>query len=180
MKVNRKVLDEIGAERALYCFRLNGTLDTKGAKPLDSWASPEPGGAFPGFFEGHYLSAISLMYAQTGDAKLKERVDYMIAELARCQKNLGDGFLFASPKDEFAPDRLDGVVWYRMHKLMEGLIAAHHHAGSKQALTILNGLSEWIGKTVDGYGDQFEKVKTVEYGGMTEAFINLFEITGNA
>jgi hypothetical protein len=63
---------------------------------------------------------------------------------------------------------------------MEGLIAAHHHAENKQALTILNALSEWIGKTVDGYGDQFEKVKTVEYGGMTEAFINLFEITGNA
>jgi DUF1680 family protein len=180
MEVNRKVLDAIGAERALYCFRFNASLDTKGAKPLGSWATPEPGGAFPGFFEGHYLSAISLMYAQTGDAELKKRVDYMVAELAKCQESLGDGFLFASPKDEFAPDRLDGVVWYRMHKLMEGLISAHHHAGNKQALTILNALAEWIGKTVDGYGDQFEKVKKVEYGGMTEAFINLFEITGNA
>ena len=55
MEVNRRVLDEIGADRALYCFRFNAGLDTKGAKPMASWATPEPGGAFPGFFEGHYL-----------------------------------------------------------------------------------------------------------------------------
>lgn len=31
MEVNRPVLDEIGADRALYCFRFNAGLDTKGA-----------------------------------------------------------------------------------------------------------------------------------------------------
>ena len=92
MLVNRKVLDEIGVERALYAFRFNAFrfnafrfnagLPTRDAKPLDSWASPEPGGAFPGFYEDHYFSATALLFAQTGDPELKKRVDYMVDELA--------------------------------------------------------------------------------------------------
>ena len=179
MNVNRRVLDEIGVEHALYCFRFNAKLSTGDAKPLDSWASPEPGGAFPGFYEGHYLSAISLMYAQTGDAKLLERVNYMVAELAKCQQALGGTYLFASPQEEFDPKRLDGVVWYRMHKLMEGLLAANRHAGNAQALDILNKLATWIDTKLKDYGDQFETVKKVEYGGMCEALENLYAITKN-
>ena len=43
MEVNRRVLDGIGADRALYCFRFNTGLNTRGAKPMESWATPEPG-----------------------------------------------------------------------------------------------------------------------------------------
>jgi len=179
MEVNRRVLDEIGVERALYCFRFNAKLPTGDAKPLDSWASPEPGGAFPGFYEGHYLSAISLMSAQTGDAKLRERVNYMVAELAKCQQALGGTYLFASPQEEFEPTRLDGVAWYRMHKLMEGLLAAHRHAGNAQALEVLNKLAQWIDTRMKSYGEQFETVKKVEFGGMTEALENLYSLTRN-
>ncbi|KAB2641266.1 MAG: hypothetical protein DVB25_02350 [Verrucomicrobia bacterium] len=179
MEVNRRVLDEIGVERALYCFRFNAKLPTGDAKPLDSWASPEPGGAFPGFYESHYLSAISLMSAQTGDAKLREQVNYMVAELGKCQQALGGTYLFASPQEEFEPKRLDGVVWYRIHKLMEGLLAAHRHAGNAQALDILNKLATWIDKRMESYGNAFEAVKKVEYGGMTEALENLYAITRN-
>jgi DUF1680 family protein len=179
MEVNRRVLDEIGVERALYCFRFNAKLPTLGAKPLESWASPEPHGAFPGFYEGHYLSAISLMSAQTGDLKLRERVNYMVAELAKCQQALGGTYLFASPQDEFEPTRLDGVVWYRMHKLMEGLLAAHRHAGNAQALEVLNRLAEWIDTRMKSYGEQFEIVRKVEFGGMTEALENLYSLTRN-
>ena len=110
MEVNRRVLDEIGPERALYCFRVNAKLPTGGAKPLEGWGSPEPHGAFPGCYEGHYLTAIALAYAQTGDAKLLDQVNYMVAELAKCQQSLGGNFLFASPEDEFEPARLDGVA----------------------------------------------------------------------
>ena len=179
MEVNRRVIDEIGDERALYTFRFQAKMPTGDAKPLGGWASPEPSGAFPGFYEGHYLSGLSLMAAQTGDAKLRERVNKFVAELAKCQQALGGKYLFASPEEEFEPDRLDGVVWYRMHKLMEGLIAAHRVAGNAQALEVLTHLADWIEKRVKSYGDQFEKVKQTEYGGMTEAFENLFAITGN-
>lgn len=179
MEVNRRVLDEIGDERALYCFRLNAKLPTGGAKSLESWASPEPNGPFPGFYEGHYLSAISLMAAQTGDATLRERVNHLVAELGKCQQALGGSYLFASPEAEFEPDRLDGVAWYRMHKLMEGLLDAHRQADNTQALEILNQLANWIDRRMRSYGNEFEKVKKVEYGGMTEALENLYSITRN-
>lgn len=179
MEVNRRVFDEIGPERILYCFRVNAKLPTGGAKPLEGWGSPEPYGTFPGCYEGHYLTAIALSYAQTGEVKLLDQVNYMVAELAKCQQSLGGNFLFASPEDEFEPARLDGVAWYRMHKLMEGLIAAYREAGNQQALDILNKLAGWIDQRVTSYGDDLELVKKTEYGGMTEAFAKLYEITRN-
>lgn len=179
MEVNRRVIDEIGDERALFCFRVQAKLATGDTKPLEGWATPEPNGAFPGFYEGHYLSGLSLLAAQTGDAKLQERVDHFVAELAKCQQALGGKYLFASPEEEFEPKRLDGVAWYRMHKLMEGLLAAHRHAGNAQALTVLNGLAAWIDARMKTYGDQFETVKRTEYGGITEALENLYSITRN-
>jgi len=154
-------------------------LSTNDAKPLESWASPEPWGAFPGFYEGHYLSAISLMYAQSGEQEMLDRVNYMVAEMAKCQDAMGGKYMFASPENEFDENALIGVPWYRAHKIMEGLIAAYNYAGNDQALDILNKFTEWIDERVTGYGDKFETVKRTEYGGMQEAFVNLFEITQN-
>jgi len=182
MQVNRGTLDEIGVERALYSFRVQAGLPTGEAEPLGGWASPEPGGAFPGFFEGHYLSAIALTYAQTGDPALLRRVEGMVAGLAECQAAMGGSYLFASPEVDFNADRLDGVAWYRMHKLLEGLLAAHTQAGNRQALAVAVRLAEWIKTRQELYtaNGEWPKVKRVEYGGMQEALMNLYIATGNA
>lgn len=176
LEVNRKVLDAIGVDRALLAFRIQAGLPTQDAKLLGGWASPEPHGPFPGFFESHFLSAISMQSAH--DPELVAWVHQMVAGLAECQQAMGGKYLCASPEDEFKADRLDGVVWYRMHKLLEGLIAAHRFAKSDEALEIAVRLAEWIEQRVEQYGEDFAKVKRIEYGGMTEAFANLYEITG--
>jgi len=176
LSVNRKVLDAIAVDRALLAFRIQAGLPTQGAKPLGGWASPEPHGPFPGFFESHFLSAISMQSVH--DPELVPWVHQMVAGLAECQRAQGGSYLFASPEEEFKTDRLDGVVWYRMHKLLEGLIAAHQYAKSDQALEIAVRLGEWIDHQVEHYGEDFAKVKKIEYGGMTEAFANLYGITG--
>ncbi|MFM2012123.1 MAG: hypothetical protein RLZZ396_907, partial [Planctomycetota bacterium] len=176
LSVNRKVLNAIGVDRALLAFRIQAGLPTQGAKPLGGWASPEPYGPFPGFFESHFLSAISMQSVH--DPELMPWVHQMVAGLAECQRALGGSYLFASPEEEFKTDRLDGVVWYRMHKLLEGLIAAQQYAKSDQALEIAVRLGEWIEHRVEQYGEDFTKVKKIEYGGMTEAFANLYGITG--
>ncbi len=176
LEVNRKVLDAIGVDRALLAFRIQAGLPTQDAKPLGGWASPEPHGPFPGFFESHFLSAISMQSVH--DPELVSWVHHMVAGLAECQRAMGGKYLFASPEDEFKADRLDGVVWYRMHKLLEGLIAAHRFAKSDEALDIAVKLAEWIEQRVEQYGEDFAKVKKIEYGGMTEAFANLYGITG--
>ncbi|MFN9563840.1 MAG: beta-L-arabinofuranosidase domain-containing protein [Pirellulaceae bacterium] len=178
MEVNAKTLLAIGVDRALYAFRFQAGLPTLGAKPLRGWATPEPSGAFPGFFEGHYLSAISL-HAATDD-RFRPMVDYMVTGLGECQRAMGGEYLFASPEEEFAANRLDGVVWYRVHKLLEGLIAAHVHAQNKDALSIALKMADWIQRRVQLYGDDFQKVKEVEYGGMTEAMENLAQLSNRA
>lgn len=48
---------------------------------------------FAGHTLGHYLSALSLQYAATGDKRFKERIDYTIKEMAECQKGYGDGYV---------------------------------------------------------------------------------------
>jgi uncharacterized protein len=174
--VNRKVLDAIGVDRALLAFRIQAGLPTKNAKPLGGWAGPEPYGPFPGFFESHFLSAISMQSVQQSD--LLPLVHQMVQGLAECQRAQGGKYLFASPQEEFEASRLDGVVWYRMHKLLEGLVAAHKFAGSELALVVASNLAEWVEQRVAKYGEDFDKVKKIEYGGMTEAMANLYELTG--
>jgi Beta-L-arabinofuranosidase, GH127 len=46
-----------------------------------------------------------------GDCEMKSRSDYIVSELARCQQNLGDGYLSAFPAEHF--DRLQALqpVW---------------------------------------------------------------------
>lgn len=179
MQIGKRVLLDLDVERMLYAYRFQAGLSTKGAKPYESWASPEPDGAFPGFYEAHYLSAICKMSAQTGDMELLKRSRYMVAELARCQQALGGRYLFASPEVEFKPNRLDGVIWYRMHKLLEGLVAARIHTQNSQALAILSRLTDWIEEQMTRYGAALTAVKKVEYGGMAEALANIYAITQN-
>ena len=179
IEINLRVLREIGVERALYAFRFQAGLPTADAKPLRGWASPEPYGAFPGFFEGHFLSALAMHASQSDDGALKREVFYMVQELARCQKALGGKYLFASPEIEFEPDRLDGVVWYRMHKLLEGLLAAYEHVGCDEALDVAVRVAAWIDQRMESYGDRWAKVKSIEFGGMAESLEGLFQFTGN-
>ena len=48
-----------------------------------------------GHIGGHYVSALSYMYAATGNEEIKRRLDYMISELKRCQDK--DGYLSGVP-----------------------------------------------------------------------------------
>src|SRR5438067_1945404 len=50
-----------------------------------------------GHMGGHYLSALALMFASTGDAEVKQRLDYFVPELKRAQIANGDGDLGGIP-----------------------------------------------------------------------------------
>ena len=87
------------SDRLLHNFRVNVGLPTD-AKPFGGWESPT--GELRGHSLGHYLSALSLMYASTGDAQFKQRADHIVGELAKCQGNspaagFHEGYLSAVP-----------------------------------------------------------------------------------
>ena len=73
-------------DRMLHNFRVNAGLEPK-APVYGGWESEEPWVDIRchGHTLGHYLTAASFMYASTGDERMKQRADYVVAELLACQ-----------------------------------------------------------------------------------------------
>ena len=104
------------------------------------------------------------MYASTGDARMKDRVDGIVAELQACQAASPSGLVCAFPdgaaplENAVAGRRFAGVPWYTMHKVFAGLRDAHVHAGSAGALDVLVKLAQWTaGATAAMTDEQFQR-----------------------
>ena len=176
---NRAFLHDLESDRLLHTFRLNAGLPSQ-AEPLAGWERPDI--ELRGHFVGHYLSACALMQASAHDDELKRKAGTLVADLARCQKALGNGYLSAFPSTFF--DRLrDGLPvwapWYTLHKIMAGLLDMYVLAGNQQALEMLEGMAGWTGRWASGIGDrEMARILEVEFGGMGEVLYNLRAITG--
>lgn len=146
-----------------------------------------------GHIGGHYLSALSLMYASTGDVRIKERLDYMLAQLRRCQEAAGDGYLGGVPggkamwKDIAAGKIAAGsfelnkkwVPLYNIHKIYAGLRDAWTMTGNGEAREMLVKLSDWALRLVSGLSDkQIQQMLRSEHGGLNEVFADVAAITG--
>ena len=151
---NRAFLHDLESDRLLHTFRVNAGLPSQ-AEPLAGWERPDI--ELRGHFTGHYLSACALMQASAHDVDLKRKADALVAELARCQKALGNGYLSAFPSSYF--DRLrDGLPvwapWYTVHKIMAGLLDMYLLAGNQQALEILEGMAGWTDRWASAIDDR--------------------------
>jgi DUF1680 family protein len=79
-----------------------------------------------GHIAGHYLSALAMMYANTNDKRILDRLNYTIAELKICQDKNGDGYLGGVPgshqlwidvrKGNFDTFNKRWVPFYNIHK----------------------------------------------------------------
>lgn len=177
-----KYLLELDPDRLLHNFRINAGLPSS-AEPLGGWESPKC--ELHGHFVGHYLSAVALMYASTGDARFKDRATVMVAGLAECQRALGpSGYLSAFPESFF--DRVEGgqPVWapyYTLHKIYAGLLDTHAHCGNAQALDVAKGFGDWVKARTDRLDDtRMEAMLKAEHGGMIDCLANLYAATGDA
>jgi hypothetical protein len=178
---NREFLHSLEADRLLHTFRLNAGLPSS-AQPLGGWERPEC--ELRGHFTGHYLSACALMCAAAGDDDLRARGNGIVAELAKCQKANGGGYLSAFPTEFF--DRLKAgqkvwAPWYTIHKILAGLLEMYTRCGNERALAVLEGMAGWIGNWVGPLSDEhMARVLQVEFGGMNEVLYNLSAATGKA
>ena len=90
--LNGAYLKALDPDRMLAYYRERAGL-VRRAEPYGGW---DGGGRnLTGHIAGHYLSAVSLMWAATGDARFKERADYLVRELNEVQDRHGDGYLSA-------------------------------------------------------------------------------------
>src|SRR5579864_3801878 len=100
MELDAQYLLSLDPDRLLHDFRVNAGLPSS-AKPLGGWEAPDV--ELRGHSVGHYLSALALMYASTGDARFKARADLMVSELAKVQNaaaaRFHPGYLSAFPEE---------------------------------------------------------------------------------
>jgi hypothetical protein len=183
---DQNYLLSLDADRLLYNFRVNAGLPSP-ARPYGGWEDPKC--ELRGHTVGQYLSACSLIYASTGDARFKQRVDSIVAELAECQNapatNVSHfGYLSAFP--ELFIDRVENrqkvwAPWYTLHKIMAGLLDANQLAGNAQALEVLTNMANWVKFRVDNLPqEKMQAALDTEFGGMNEVLANLYGVTGNA
>jgi hypothetical protein len=184
---NRGYLHRLDAGRLLYNFRQNAGLPVGAAQPLGGWEAPADGAhgtELRGHFTGHFLSASALLFASTGDTDAKEKAGEMVAELAKCQDKLGDGYLSAFPTALF--DRLDSgrnLPWapfYTIHKIMAGLLDMYQFAGNRQALDVAQGMAGWADRwSAPKTEEHMQEILNVEFGGIGETLYSLAAIAGN-
>lgn len=179
---NLGYLQSLDPDRLLHVFRVNAGLPSTAA-PLGGWEAPNC--ELRGHFVGHYLSALAIGWASTGERELRQRGERMVQELARCQDALGQrGYLSAFPTEYF--DRLltTGKVWapfYTLHKIMAGLLDMYRHAGDATAMQVVKGMAQWVDEWTSARTPaQMQRVLEVEFGGMSEVLYDLSTATGDA
>jgi DUF1680 family protein len=191
MERNAAYLLSLDPDRLLHNTRKYAGLTPKG-ELYGGWESQ----GIAGHTLGHYLTAISQQYAATGDKRFRDRIDYIIKEMAECQKAYGDGYIGALPPRELETMRgfKNGKVelasafnfksgawvpWYTEHKVLAGLKDAWILGGNAQAKEVTLKLADWADNITKGLTpDQLQTMLQVEHGGMLEVLVEIYALTG--
>src|ERR1043165_7479719 len=186
-----KYLLELEPDRMLAYYRKRAGLEPK-APGYGGWDGD--GRNLTGHIAGHYLSAVSLMYAATGDVRFKQRADYIVKELKEVQDKNGDGYLGAidGGREKFAEVAqgnirsssfdLNGMwsPWYTLHKTYAGLRDAYRYTGNKTALDVETKYAGWAERTLAPLdASQLARMLNTEHGGMNEILVDLWADTGD-
>ncbi|MBS2099783.1 glycoside hydrolase family 127 protein [Carboxylicivirga linearis] len=188
-KVDHKYLLELDIDRLLAPY-----FKEAGLEPVkDNYTNWENTG-LDGHIGGHYLSALSMMYASTGNQELLNRVNYFVTQLKKCQDANGDGYLSGVPDgkriwNEISDGKIEAgsfslnkgwVPLYNIHKIFAGLRDAYEFAHNQEALNMLIKLSDWFMSITDHLSDeQLQQMLISEHGGMNEVFVDVAELSGD-
>jgi DUF1680 family protein len=196
-EADAKYLLELQPDRMLAFLRQRAGLKAK-AEGYGGWDGPKRN--LTGHIAGHYLSAVSLMWAATGDPRFKERADYIVAQLKEIQDAQGDGYIGAledgqgvDGKQRFV-DVSNGVIksggfdlnglwspWYVQHKLFAGLRDAYRYTDNATALQVEIKFAGWAEKILSKLNDdQLQQMLGTEFGGMNEVLAELYADTADS
>jgi uncharacterized protein len=191
-----KYLLELQPDRMLAFLRQRAGLKPK-AEGYGGWDGP--GRNLTGHIAGHYLSAVSLMWAATGDVRFKERANYIVEQLKEVQDAQGDGYIGAledgqgvDGKQRFI-DLSNGIIrsggfdlnglwspWYVEHKLFAGLRDAYRYTDNAAALQLEIKFAGWVEKILSKLNeDQLQRMLGTEFGGMNEVLAELYADTAD-
>jgi DUF1680 family protein len=188
--LNIQTLLKYDVDRLLAPYRKEAGLAEK-AKCYPNWDGLD------GHVGGHYLSAMAMNYAATGNAECKKRMDHMISELKACQDanaqkypDWGVGYVGGIPNGKDLWPKIKngevGAIWkywapyYNIHKMFAGLRDAWVYTGNTEARDIFLHFCDWAITITSGLTDaQMEEMLGNEHGGMNEVLADAYQITGN-
>ncbi len=188
--LNIEVLLKYDADRLLAPYRKEAGLPAK-TQGFPNWEGLD------GHVAGHYLSAMAINYASTGNAECKKRMEYILAELKACQDanaannaEWGIGYAGGVPeskkiwpafkKGDFSAYRSAWVPLYNIHKMYTGLRDAWLYAGNEEAKNIFLRFCDWGIDIISGLSDeQLQNILGIEHGGINEIYADAFQITGD-
>lgn len=159
------------------------------SKPYGNWEST----GLDGHIGGHYLTALSLGFAATGNLELKRRLDYMIDQLAAAQ-DPATGYLSGIPDGKSAWQQIKQgqiksdlfslndrwVPLYNIDKTYHGLRDAYVIGGNLTAKIMLIKLTDWmVDLTAQLSEQQVQQLLYSEHGGLAQVFVDVADITGD-
>lgn len=181
--LNVDVLLSYDTDRLLAPYMKAAGLEPKG-ESFPNWDGLD------GHVGGHYLSALAIHYAATGNRALKERMDYMLSQLAMCAAARGDGYVGGVPGGDALWGELRKgnagkvwdwwVPWYNVHKMYAGLRDCWVYTGSQVGRNLFLGMCDWGFGVIGGLDDeQMESMLNNEFGGMNEVYADAYAMTGD-
>jgi len=189
--LNAEYLLKLEPDRMMAYYRKRAGLEPR-AKGYSGWDGD--GKNLTGHIAGHYLSAVSLMYAATGDERFKQRADYIVKEMKEVQDKNADGYLGAVEglREKFAEVTkgnikstffdLNGLwsPWYTLHKTYAGLRDAYRFTNNPTALELEVKFAAWAETILSKLNpDQTQQMLNTEFGGMNEVLADLFADTAD-
>nr|WP_062338531.1 beta-L-arabinofuranosidase domain-containing protein [Herbidospora sakaeratensis] len=172
----------VDVDRLLYVFRANHGRSTNGASANGGWDAP----SFPfrSHMQGHFLTAWAQAWAVLGDTTCRDKANYMVAELAKCQAS--NGYLSGFPESDITAveNRTlsnGNVPYYCIHKTLAGLLDVWRLIGNTEARTVLLNLAGWVDtRTSRLSSSQMQSMLGTEFGGMNAVLTDLYQMTGDS
>lgn len=184
-QVDLKYMLAMDPDRLLAPFLREAGLPAK-AQSYTNWENT----GLDGHVGGHYLTALALMYASNGNQEALKRLNYMLAELKKCQDANGDGYVGGVPgSKELWAEVFKGntgtlgkkwVPFYNIHKTFAGFRDAYVLTGSETAKTMFIKFGDWFVKlTTTLSPEQIQTILRTEHGGINEELADLYALTGD-
>ena len=131
---------------------------------------------------GHWLSAAARIAAETDDDELLGKANFIVKEIARCQKEHGGEWAFPIPEKYLYWLKRGKRVWapiYVCHKNMMGLLDMYLFTGNEPALQIIKKCADWFLRFTDDISRETmnEMMEFEETGGIMEYWADLYAVT---
>ncbi|MEN3358949.1 MAG: uncharacterized protein V7637_2931 [Mycobacteriales bacterium] len=156
----------------LYNFRVNAGLPTNGAtRGPGAWEDPT--GNLRGHYTGHFLSALALAYAGTGDEAYRAKADAVVAGLGECRDALAATAGMPTPR---VAGRFGSAI--RLTGSQTGNVGDCEHLSLPTG--IVRGLTDFTIATWVKVGERTTSSKVFDFGvsADTHMYLSVHESTG--